>query len=229
MEGKFDGIIIQKYVNAITHDKYHRYKSWDNCFKVFSQDKPGENHALHLAFYLASWGMYRGSGGLLQKNHLIHEGAVEIIYKNIYEDLKCSKNHEVSKKEIPLIMQLKKELSDYYKKIPFVRGIKDSKISDTDTLISKLILGTTACVPAYDRYFILGLKDKAMRYSKFSEASLNELFVFKDAHTNEIRKYQEILSETEIHYPVMKILDMYFWQIGYDKEMNVKAQNKLAS
>jgi len=222
MEGKFDGIIIQRYINAITQDKYHRYKSWDNCFKFFSQENPGENHALQLAFYLASWGMYRGSGGLLQKNHLIHEGAVEIIYKNVYKELKCSEGHEVSKKEIPLIIQLKKELSNYYKKIPFVRGIKESNISDTDTLISKILLGTTACIPAYDRYFILGLKDSYMCYTKFNEASLNELFDFIDAHTKEIKKYQEILSETEIYYPVMKILDMYFWQIGYDKEVNFK-------
>ena len=223
MEVKFDGTIIQKYINAITQDKYHRYKSWDNCFKIFLLEEPGDYHSLQLAFYLASWGMYRGSGGLLQKNHLIHEGAVEIIYKNAYKNLKCNESHEVSKKDIPLIIQLKRELSNYYKNIPFVRGIKESKISDTGTLISKIILGTTACVPAYDRYFILGLKDKAMRYSKFDEASLNELFDLIELHTNEIKKCQEILTKTEIHYPAMKILDMHFWQIGYDNEMKIKA------
>ena len=37
---------------------------------------------LQLAFYLASWGMYRGSSELLQKDYLIHEPIVEIIRSN---------------------------------------------------------------------------------------------------------------------------------------------------
>ena len=59
-----------------------------------------------------------------------------------------------------------------------------------------------------------------MRYIKFNEASLNELFDFIDAHKNEIKQCQKLLGETEIHYPAMKIIDMYFWQIGYDKDLN---------
>ena len=108
MSAKFETIIIQKYIDAILHDRFHRYKSWDNCFKIFSNEKPDDNHALQLGFYLASWGMYRGSGGLLQKNHLIHEGAVEIIYKNSYKILKKAViATSITKKEIPLIIQLK--------------------------------------------------------------------------------------------------------------------------
>lgn len=71
---------IEKYLSSISADEFHRYKSWDNCFKAFSPSTKSEVQALELAFYLASWGMYRGSSGLLQKNHLIHKGAVDILF-----------------------------------------------------------------------------------------------------------------------------------------------------
>lgn len=74
---------IERYLDGILEDEFHRYKSWDNCYIAFQEKKKTEIHTLQLAFFLASWGMYRGSGGLLQKNHLIHEGAVDII---LHED-----------------------------------------------------------------------------------------------------------------------------------------------
>ena len=54
-------------------------------------------------------------------------------------------------------------------------------------------------------------------------ASLNELFNFIDNNKNEIDQAQKLIkTKTQRHYPLMKILDMYFWQIGYDKEGNKK-------
>lgn len=58
---------IEKYLSGITEDEFHRYKSWDNCFKAFNVSKQTENQVLELAFYLASWGMYRGSGRIASK------------------------------------------------------------------------------------------------------------------------------------------------------------------
>jgi hypothetical protein len=66
MESKINSN-IEKYLSGITTDEFHRYKSWDNCFQAFSVSKQLEIQVLELAFYLASWGMYRGSSGLLQK------------------------------------------------------------------------------------------------------------------------------------------------------------------
>jgi hypothetical protein len=223
MNDNLETAILRKYLSAIIRDKFHRYRSWDNCFKLFSENKLTENHSLQLAFYLASWGMYRGSSGLLQKNHLIHDAAVEIIYKNKYRDLKCNDTREISKKQIPLIIELKEELANHYKKIRFERGFTNNNISDTDTLLSKILLGTMACVPAYDRYFIVGLKEKGINLSKFNKSSLTELLDFIDFNKNTIEKFQrEILESIDFHYPVMKILDMYFWQVGYGIEMTKK-------
>lgn len=216
--------VIKIYIADIQTDDFHRYKSWDNCYISFNESTKNEYHALELAFYLASWGMYRGSSGLLQKNHLIHKDAVSILFSNNNQRLKCDKNNEVTKDNIKDILTLKRELTTYYSSQFFSKGTDEYKpISPTDTLLSKIMLGTLGCVPAYDRYFIGGLKETGMSYTRFNDSSLNELFDFIDEYRTDIEESQQyIKSKTKNHYPIMKILDMFFWQIGYDKEQNLK-------
>lgn len=215
--------VIEKYLFGIESDEFHRYKSWDHCFKAFGLSEKDDRLALELGFYLASWGMYRGSGGLLQKNHLIHKGAVDIIFSDKSLNLRCDEPNEVDINDIDYILALKGELSKYYGFIRFNRGNgKTSQISPTDTLLSKVMLGTLGCVPAYDRYFIDGLKEKGMRCYRFNTDSLLELFQFTDRNRNEIEEVQQtIRKKFQCHYPIMKIVDMYFWQIGYDYNLKV--------
>ena len=81
-------------------DTFNRYESWKHCYEAFEDvSKDNDYLALHLGFYLASWGMYRGSTGLLQKDYKIHVGAVAII-KKYHKDLRCSKDFEVLAKII---------------------------------------------------------------------------------------------------------------------------------
>ncbi len=216
--------IIEKYLLGITSDPFHRYRSWDNCHQAFLGDTPTDKHCLELAFYLASWGMYRGSSGLLQKNHLIHQGAVEILFSKDNQPLKCNSKQEVSPEKIPHILQIQKQLATHYSNILFTRGSTLQKpITPTDTLISKILLGTFACVPAYDRYFINGLNEAGLKHSKFNADSLKELFTFINDNKTEINKCQTLIQQKiQKHYPVMKVLDMYFWQVGYDKDIQRK-------
>lgn len=209
---------IEKYLNGLASDEFHRYRSWDNCYQSFNDSVIREIHILELAFYLASWGMYRGSSGLLQKNHLIHKGAVEIIFSNEGQKLRCSERKEITKSDIIDIVRLKDRLASHYTSISFKKSTGLSKpISPTDTLITKVMLGTLGCVPAYDRYFICGLKVSKMRSTSFSEASLSELVDFVSCNEKEVVIAQKIIKEKiNRHYPVMKIIDMYFWQLGYD-------------
>lgn len=216
--------IINKYISGITTEEFHRYKSWDNCFSAFSVSNQNEILVLELAFYLASWGMYRGSCGLLQKNHRIHKRSVDILFSKSNQKLKCNQTNEIKRENIKAILGVKDELSKHYSSIIFTKGVdKPKPISPTDTLLSKIILGTLGCVPAYDRYFIAGLKETRMEHKGFNEDSLNELFNFIDKNKKEIDQAQKLINaKTKNHYPVMKILDMYFWQIGYDKELQSK-------
>ncbi|MDO4626572.1 MAG: hypothetical protein Q4A81_04605 [Pasteurellaceae bacterium] len=66
----------EKFYSDIIKIKNHRYKSWEHCYQCFHQaikegcdDKTIDDLSLQLSFYLASWGMYRGSSFLLQRDY----------------------------------------------------------------------------------------------------------------------------------------------------------------
>ena len=210
--------VVLDYYTDIQSDSYHRYKSWEHCYLEFSRERDVDKLSLHLAFYLASWGMYRGSSGLLQKDYKIHYNAVKIILNPKYDSIRACDAY-VSRQDIPLILTLIKELQDYYENVPFVRNKKPDKITATDTLISKIILGATGSIPAYDRYFNIGLQQYGIT-QKIGNKSLNQLFDFMEDGDNLslIEKAQEEITSGELIYPKMKILDMFFWSEGFNKK-----------
>ena len=73
---------ISDYIRALESKTTHRFLSWDICYEKFQSTTNDDLLSLHLAFFLASWGMYRGSSQLLQNNYLIHREAVQIILSN---------------------------------------------------------------------------------------------------------------------------------------------------
>ena len=205
---------IQRFIEPTVKDLNHRYKSWEHCYNAFvNRDESTDILALHLGFYLASWGMYRGSSGLLWKDYKVHYEAVEIIKKHHhlrYEFIDLPRKEDV--------INVFKELSEYYSKLAYYNGKDDDKhITATDTLISKIILGALGCLPAFDRYFNLGLFDK--EYSVINGKSIDIIWVKTNEMKSEIELVQGwIRQQTGTLYPPMKIIDMYYWQLGFDKE-----------
>lgn len=193
--------IIEKYVKN-NNKEYQRYNSWNHCFKAFKDlNQDSDFLALNLAFYLASWGMYRGSSNLLDKDYKVHVEAINIIKQ--FAHLRCDENNEVSINSIEDILILVNKLSIYY---------KGHTVTPTDTLISKIILGTLGCIPAFDRFFIQGVKNEKQHFTTLKKRSLNKLFQF----INENEKQLNTLKEVYPQYSIMKLIDMYYWQIGYD-------------
>ena len=210
---------VLRFYNEILEDKCHRYKSWEHCFSAFQTITDNNLLSLHLGFYLASWGMYRGSSGLLQKDYKVHIGAVKIIQSKEFSNLHCAK-HEVSRKNINQILDLKNSLSNHYSSLTFKRNGADAFVTPTDTLITKVMLGTMGCIPAYDRYYIDGIKLAGFKGNTVNRQSLNNLFDFSENPINikEILKAQKEIAKQGMHYPVMKLVDMYFWTLGFDVE-----------
>src|SRR5688572_3894668 len=74
---------ITAFQERLVADPHHRYRSWEHCYRFFrSRTRPQllaekDAAALQLGFYLASWGMYRGSSFLLWRSYTIHVGVVE--------------------------------------------------------------------------------------------------------------------------------------------------------
>ncbi|MFE5321610.1 hypothetical protein ACFQ88_23170 [Paenibacillus sp. NPDC056579] len=214
---------ISKYHHGSASDKHHRYLSWAHCYGFFRQNKDQltdvhvfDHACLHLAFYLASWGMLRGSSFLLQKDYKVHEYVLRELYLNTdtyqtYYEPKFS--HSVHNGYFDGIDQMIETVRRAYSDNIFSTTGED--VSVTDTLVSKILLGLFGNMPAYDRYFLQGLKVHGLKNTILQEKSLNTLIEFYKNHEEEFIKCQKLLESHHTQYTPMKLVDMYFWQVGY--------------
>lgn len=86
----------------------------------------------------------------------------------------------------------------------------------TDTIISKIIIGTLGCCPAFDRYFNLGVKELNYNFNKISLKSFEALFQFKKNFEEDLFEIQKELFKIDNYlYPMCKIIDNYFWHEGF--------------
>jgi hypothetical protein len=207
---------IADFYSRELSDPHGRYQSWVHCYKFF-QDKPKDHDlaSLHLAFYLASWGMYRGSSFLLQKDYLIHREVVKEILDQKYAilrdisiaDFSSDKGDDITKALFELLSRVKEWYGDH---ITTKRG--PAKVSDT--LATKILMGTLGCIPAYDRYFTIGLKKHNLEFSSLNKNNFSDLMKFCLKYQKEFEQGQEVASQDGLRYPIMKIIDRYFWQRG---------------
>ena len=224
---KINEIINQglKFYNKLREDENGRYRSWEYCYKIFNDAHKSNNVddnfidylCLHLSFYLASWGMYRGSSFLLQKDYKIHKPVIKILLEEKYNSLwgiqvneyKLKENQEKLKDIVARIRKVYNEI-----RLSVKETIPKNELSDT--LITKVLMGTLGCVPAYDRYFISGIRKEKAASGNFNIKSILDLVDFYNKYYNEFEEARSQMKVYEMKYPQMKILDSCFWQIGFD-------------
>lgn len=86
----------------------------------------------------------------------------------------------------------------------------------TQTLITKILLGTIGCTPAYDRYFRGGLQSCNVKQTNYNSNSLLRLAQFYNQNFHKFEEFRNKIGQGRIEYPPMKIIDMCFWQLGYE-------------
>ena len=211
------------FYNELTKDENGRYRSWEYCYKQFYDARNITPNldllSLHLAFYLASWGMYRGSSFLLQKDYKIHIPAIEEILDKKYDFLSGIECTEYRNEEkMNTLMTLVKEIKKYYDKVR--KTVIETEVRNelSNTLITKILMGTLGCVPAYDRYFIDGVRKEKVTTGNFNERSLLKLVDFYENNHDELEVCRKKLKVEGLPYPQMKLLDMGLWQIGFEND-----------
>lgn len=213
---------VLRFHQSIVTDPHHRYRSWEHCYQFFSQRPTDVDLAcLHLGFYLASWGMYRGSSFLLQKDYRVHRLVVEELLKPEYQeiraitiaDLRSIDGGRLTEKILRLVGWIQHCYADYV-------GHHERRINVTDTLATKILLGTLGCIPAYDRYFVDGIKKCGLSYSYINKQNFSALLAFCMKYQNDFLEARQHISAYGVEYPEMKIVDMYFWMVGAN-EANV--------
>lgn len=209
------GHAICRYYERRDADPDSRYRSWEHCYGFFQEHyrdllKVEDTAALQLGFYLASWGMYRGSSFLLQRTHTAHLPVIQVLaspqFSNLWSRDVGTHDHDIEL--AATIMALVESVKAAYKQFG----------TPTDTLATKVLLGTVGCLPACDRYFIDGFKSTRFPYSSLNRLFVDRILEFVVDNRLELSQLQTMIIDRDgPQYPLMKLVDMHFWQIGYDR------------
>ena len=214
----------QIFYDDARRDENGRSRSWEHCYRVFrdARTDPSPDYdylSLHLAFYLASWGMYRGSCFIFQKDYKVHMPIVEKILKPEYDclfGLACTdvRNDDVRAQ----LMKLYDDIADYFWPIrnEVAGRVVGSQVSQV--LITKILLGTLGCVPAYDTFFGIGAEYLGLEEKNYNEDSLLELADIYEEHNDRLEEARRGMRTDDLIYPQMKLLDMGFWQVGFERD-----------
>lgn len=214
----------QTFYEDARADENGRSRSWEHCYRVFrdARTDPSPDYdylSLHLAFYLASWGMYRGSSFLLQKDYKVLVPIVEKILKPEYDCLfgvACVGLREDEVQES--LEKLYKYISDYFDPIRKEVAGREVASSVSPVLITKILMGTLGCVPAYDRFFQDGVATYKVTTQEYSPNSVLKLVDFYEEHNDRLEEARRGMRTDGLTYPQMKLLDMGFWQVGFEKD-----------
>ena len=201
-----------------------RSRSWEHCYRVFrdARTDPSPDYdylSLHLAFYLASWGMYRGSCFIFQKDYKVHTPIVEKVLKPEYDCLFGLACTDVRNDDLRAqLMELSDKIAAHFD--PIREKVAGRKVTTpvSPALITKILMGTLGCVPAYDRFFEEGAKYLGLEKKSYNKDSLLELAAFYEAHNDRLEEARRGMRTDDLIYPQMKLLDMGLWQVGFERD-----------
>jgi len=191
-----------------------RHTSFDYCFNYFQAFRDhGELEALasgvnmqlsclHLGFYLASWGMLRGSSALLRRSvksyapviHAVVSANPQIwsIDAGGYSDAACD-----------LIIDMARVLRS---------ALPDGA---SDILVTKIMLGVFGCIPAFDTNF-----KRSFHVSRLRHAALRRIDEYYIENQQAIERNRvctlgfDTGQSTAYKYTCAKVIDMVFFIEG---------------
>jgi len=218
--------LLNKFNNY--RNKYGRYASYDYCYNYFQSGSTKidlDIASLHLGMYLASWGMFRGSSFLLkQSSYKVFIPVIEILlkHKEIWNIDVDSYDEEKVKEIIELKNEIRKKWHEELIKENQFNGMKPQSISDT--LISKVLMGTMGIVPAFDNKFTNGLKLYTGEAVGFNYKTL---LMLKEIYNKNEQIFEckiPLISDKSRYYKIAKKIDMVFWKYGIDNDKYLKEE-----
>jgi hypothetical protein len=190
-----------------------RFTSFDYCFNHFQSHRLRgladlasaagiELSCLHLGFFLASWGMLRGSTTLSTQSIKCYAPVIEVI-ASVDQRIWELDAHAYTDASIELLLEVAGQL----------RAALPPGASST--LVTKIMLGVFGCVPAFDTYFMRGF-----RVSRFARAAVGKVGRFYQEHADIIEANRiptldfATGAETTHTYTRAKVIDMIFFIEG---------------
>ena len=213
---------IQTFISKFEerHDQYSRYASFDYCYNYFHPSSGNElvddmeKSCLALGFYLASWGMFRGSSFMLEKSAKNFENLIAYIASqdsrawSIDVDSYTTENIEFL-------------LSQYNE----IRTILVPQSNSHLTLVTKIMLGVFGSVPANDRFFKKTFGEVFRGRCGFTSLNTKSLYCLSQFYQSNKLVIDDISFRrttvdfnsgvaTKLPYTKAKVIDMYGFTKG---------------
>lgn len=189
--------------------------SWNYCYGWFNHDRSApydlRRDCLELGYYLANWGMFRGSGVLMTTNLAAWRPTIDVI----------TAHHEAMRRvDLAGADDEWFDLERVYRELG--RAIPGTP---TATLVTKVMLGVWGCVPAMDTYALAGIRrhrerDGQRGIGTFNRRLYDYLSEVRSDHRDLIDRLRDSALSTfdnstwKTQIPAGKVLDMYFFQLG---------------
>lgn len=201
------------------NDTASRLCSYDFCINYFHQFKENiespcdtknlEMSLLQLGFYLASWGMYRGSSFLHKQSMLGLKGAVEAvseIAESRPEIWGLDVQNYSDSRSVEIILETKAQLNGAF-----------GTNKPSETLITKIMLGVFGVVPAFDTYFSKATGLRVL--NKKSLAKILEIYEKEKTLIDKRRRPTKNLrgDDTPLCYTRAKIIDEIYFEKGFNE------------
>lgn len=202
-----------------------RPQSWDFCYEHFSDlDRvlsDRQASCMYLGYYLASWGMLRGSTYLFRSTNARHYLKVIDVMCDYDAELRGVTPERFGERDIQELL-----VSAY-------RDIGNALLPDGGariTLVTKILMGIWGVFPSIDTYFLRTFrrleKDAGRRggFWRFSAKTVDFVGDFYDVHKQEIDRlasaYQTVDFETGEssgrNLPAAKIIDIYGFNAAFN-------------
>lgn len=213
-----------RFTEGQTSKDYGRERSWDFCFNHF-QNNPTPTHdmelsCIQLGYYLASWGMLRGSSYLFgQTNARHYRETIEVVerYNPQMREIDAQRFPESDVQQVILAAYVD------------LREALLPQGGSPRTLISKVMMGTWGVLPSFDSYLVKGFRSLAetkkemTAFNSVGARSLTLLGEFYDHHNTEIDRLTQRFTTvdfatgefTDRHFSQAKIIDMFGFQKGF--------------
>lgn len=225
------GNLIQAY-QAMDHgETYPRSRAWEflwdhinsvERWSTLATTRHRDLTALHLGFYLANWGMFRGSSQLMQVNLVFFRDMVEFLFGELptsfwnlelchfdFEDEDFSDTQKLFDETMASIEEFFRENLEMC----------------TPTLLSKILLGVWGQCPALDTYFMRGLSRFLAHHTDERVKPRGHLRANTLAGLHRAASRGRWLVDPKARlktaegghdYPPGKLIDMAFWRLGYE-------------
>ena len=243
---------IKRYADFSNGDT-HRFRSFDLCYGYFcgeirsiiaSHEQRGasaeekskalephlEESCVRLWAYLASWGMLRGSSGLLSHNYSVLTPVVRVIYNtpsafwHIDADNYLNVSYDGLHTNAQLVVAKYEEIESVFNRHNAPGN--SVRISPTITLVTKIMLGVFGNVPAFDTNFSAALANAYRDLPRrFNEKLLRLVADFYSSHWSAFDAFQipvRTFAEDNVdglYYPKEKLLDQWGFSQGGDDDV----------